>query len=616
MEFEQKAKKGILDRLTQCLIREKLVPCKVKHNVIIIGLQEEKSIHIHMKRKYQLNRFVIAEIVFHESGRISPIHDPIQLLEQLQSAGLFPASEETEGFKKELANSSANYALGLKKFAERQKEWLVNKEAHANSINWIGHTAAEDEFFSPLAFFEQLAVHGHTLHPCTKTKMGMSAEEVKAYSPECGGKPAVVYATVHKSLTSASLLRSGGVKELLFLQNEGLQEVFEQELNGCSMNPGEYELIPLHPWQAEHVLPDLYIQELQEKRIVLLHGWTEPSYALSSLRTLLPLAKGRNQPFHLKTAIRVQATSAVRTVSPASAMHGPMFTGLFRALARTEHFPSGLKLLAEEAGIHFKDSESEEREKNLAAMIRENPERSVAFHEGELAVPGVALISDSPFGNGSVLLEAVRLYKRTMNDRSLEQAAVNWIRDYSRLLFESCLPLMTRYGIALEAHLQNSIPVLKHGVPVRLIVRDYGGIKILNQRLRKAGHEFVFQVDTHVEAKNEAALQDTVSHALIQNHLGELIIQLVQELNMDELPLWEAAAEELERVFDELAEDPDAVSDRTALMEEELSLKSLVGMRLNHTIDNTYTKVPNPFATITRGGSKRAELQNGNETKS
>ncbi|WP_338780709.1 IucA/IucC family protein [Metabacillus sp. FJAT-52054] len=611
MNHIHNAQKGILDRLMQCLLREKLIPYKEEEGAINIELSKDSSIRIGVKRKFYLNRIEISDVSYILSSGTTRIETPEQLIHLLQLYGLFPESEEAAVFSRELQNSTENYQLSLKEFSKRQKSWLPYMEQYDNPISWIHQLAVENETFSPLAFFEQLAIHGHTLHPCTKTKMGMSLEEAAVYSPECGGMPEIVYAAVHKSRTAASLLKGTEIKTLLFQQNDALEEAFRNELDSQSLDPEEYELLPLHPWQAEHVIPELYYGELQDRLVVLIEGIKEPAFALASLRTLLPAAQGRKNPYHLKTAIRVQATSAVRTVSPASASHGPKFTQLFQELANRPDFPETLILVKEEGGIHFKDQgSSDEREKNLAAMIRENPEVYTDSANGELAIPGVALISDSPFGNGSLLTEAVRLYKNSKDSGSLEVAAEDWIRDYSRLLFQSVLPVMTRYGIALEAHLQNSIPVLKHGAPVKLIVRDYGGIKLYNKRLQKTGLEFVFQMETHVEALNAEALQDTVSHAIIQNHLGELIITLVKELNIKEEKFWEIASEEMDLVWNSLYDDPDAPADRQAMMERELSLKSLVGMRLKHTIDNTYTKVPNPFAAVKEGGSKRAELQN------
>ncbi|MTH54666.1 hypothetical protein GKZ89_14780 [Bacillus mangrovi] len=600
------AKMGILNRLVQSLIREQLVPYRIVGDELFIDLQQKASIRVEIKQMFFLSRFENGRIELLQGGASETIEEASKLIGLLQTHGLFPVTEEADHFKAELQNSEENYAIGLSSFYRRQSEWSPEK----NTLLWLEELAVEDDSFSPLAFLEQLAVHGHTLHPCTKTKRGMSKAEVRAYSPECGGRADIVYAAVHRSLTASSLLHGEKVKELLFRQNSRLESVFTNELQQRSLNPDDYECIPLHPWQAEHTVMDLYQNEYESGLILLLKGLREPALALASLRTLLPEGKGRNNPFHLKTAINVQATSAVRTVSPASAIHGPMFSKLFKELSSQKGFPKNLILLEEAAGIHFKDPESELREKNLAAMIRLNPELEISISSGEIAVPGTAFISDSPTGKGSFLLEAAALYKETMGIPTLEQAAKNWIGDYARVLFEALLPMMTRFGISLEAHLQNSIPVLKRGVPVRLMVRDFGGIKILNQRLQKSGKQFVFLKETHVEAENETALHDTAAHAIIQNHLGELIVQLVKELRINEAFLWETVYEEMEKVWSSLRDDPDMETDRKAMAGDELSLKSLVGMRLQYTIDNIYSKVPNPFAIVNKGGSMHAELQN------
>src|SRR2546430_12937025 len=67
----------------------------------------------------------------------------------------------------------------------------------------------------------------------------------------------------------------------------------------------------VHPWQAEHVL-DRY-PHLRPT------GETVPARPLMSLRTV-EIEPG----WHVKTAVDVQMTSAVRTVSPAAVRNGPV----------------------------------------------------------------------------------------------------------------------------------------------------------------------------------------------------------------------------------------------------------------------------------------------------
>src|SRR6185369_10197005 len=75
-----------------------------------------------------------------------------------------------------------------------------------------------------------------------------------------------------------------------------------------------------HPWQAAR---------LRERYPWLTDdGETGPARPLMSLRTVAPVDGGR----HVKTAVDMQITSAVRTVSPAAVHNGPILSALLRRL--------------------------------------------------------------------------------------------------------------------------------------------------------------------------------------------------------------------------------------------------------------------------------------------
>ena len=74
-----------------------------------------------------------------------------------------------------------------------------------------------------LADFEQCVVDGHPLHPCCRTRLGMSAEEVRAYAPE------------HHPVVDIELVQVPDGRWLA---------------TGAGMPP----LLPVHPWQRDHVL--------------------------------------------------------------------------------------------------------------------------------------------------------------------------------------------------------------------------------------------------------------------------------------------------------------------------------------------------------------------------
>nr|WP_279326065.1 IucA/IucC family protein [Bacillus sp. FJAT-47783] len=589
-----------MNRLLECLYRERLLdltliePLKLKSS-----LSTGAELTVKLQRTYQLNRFDLREVIWKEESKEKKITDPLTLLTLLQREAVFP-EESYQTLFKEVENSVQNYALSLQTFQSRVNE--INKGTHHNSIDWCLQQVQENNDFSPLAFFEQLIVHGHTLHPCTKTKLGFSKEEVVRYSPECGGEPSISFVAVKRDSTHVTSIEGERFSDLVYQEFPHLQALVRKELLEKGLIPDDYEIIPVHPWQLEHTLPTMYEEPIKKGELVILSEKRE-TYALASLRTLLAKKSGRQALFHIKTAINVQATSAIRTVSPPSTIHGPKLSTLFTTILQKEKaVAKKLSLLKEYSGIHYRskgetDEKAYELGKNLAAIIRQNPEELVSFESQEMAIPAVSLISDSPFSNKPVLLDVLNTFKKEHEIASDKEAVITFMKEYVALCFSTLIPFMTKYGVSFEAHLQNSIPVFQHGKPVRLIIRDYGGIKLYNKRLEKQGLSIELEKGSHLKATELDELYETFSHAVIQNHLGELIICLVKHLPIKEQELWEIVQMEWMNTFDHLKQP----QDQEMIRKPFISLKSLVKMRLYNSIENEFVAVNNPLWKMKEG---------------
>jgi siderophore synthetase component len=194
-------------------------------------------------------------------------------------------------------------------------------------------------------------------------------------------------------------------------------------------------LVPVHPWQAEHVL----------KRPG--EGGRLAAHPLMSLRTLA-LPDGP----HVKTALSARLTSSVRDVSVGSVAASAVLSAFAEDLApRMEgllHFTRTLGA----ATAHSPD---------LAAVWRESPRSYTA--PGERVLPVAALpftgLTDSPV----------------------------WLAGFARLALTAGSRLL-ELGVALEAHGQNLLVVLSgSGVPLRLVYRDLADIRVSPARLARHG---------------------------------------------------------------------------------------------------------------------------------
>lgn len=574
----EKADKTVLHTLIQAVIRERVFPTEWSYERKHVVLTLEKgTLHVPVAHEYILGHIDMGgELVFTgKKGESERIETTTSCLE------LFFWEEDKPSFYHEVLNSVTNYALALT-IAEDRKHQLS--------------TEAEDLFqyaqslASPLTFFEQWVIQGHTIHPCARTRMGLSTEEMAAYAPEWEGEPDVIPLAVHKSAFKMTSLDEDTVNSILFDEYPGLQTAFNKTCQKHGLRSEDYEIIPVHPWQFKHTVKVYYKAALEKKTILPIEDFKLSTAALISFRTLAPI--GSRTKHHIKTAVNMQMTSAVRTVSAASTKNGPTLSRLFKTiLQKDQELSHSLGMMSDVVGIHYAPRETENRhflQKNLASILRENPEQNLA--EGELAIPAASLIAASPVTGKRIVEEVVEKYG----------SASSFIRDYAQAVLPGLLTLITKYGISMEAHLQNCVVIFEDYTPKKAVLRDVGGIRIMNERLDRFFDEQPIDPSTNLLTDQKEELLDVFSHALFHNHFGEIIVTLARVSIVSESDLWAEVETVIEETYQQLEKDPEvcdeAVSDRKELLARPATMKALVKMRLTDQFtDNLYVDIPNPF---------------------
>jgi staphyloferrin A synthase len=346
---------------------------------------------------------------------------------------------------------------------------------------------------------EQSVVDGHPLHPCCRTRLGMSTLDVLRYAPE------------HHPVVRLHLVRVPPAR----WYGDGPP------------------LLLVHPWQRDHLL-DAYPWLAPVGRV--------PARPLMSLRTMAP-AGGTH---HVKTAVDVQMTSAVRTVSAAAIRNGPAVSALLAALA-----PPGLEVLAEDrAGAALVDGEPS---RSLAYLRRRVPRLGA----GEVAVPLAALAA------------AVRAGLPLRDPLGFFTALAG-------VLLDPLLHLLRR-GVALEAHGQNALVVLRDGHPARLLYRDFGGVRISPAALRARG---VRPPPLHGDLATDDpdALRAKLLAAAVSGALAEQVAAFSRGYGITPALLWTRAA-------------------RPGLREGRLPVKATTAMRLaTDPLTDVWASLPNPMA--------------------
>ncbi|QBP42575.1 IucA/IucC family protein [Paenisporosarcina antarctica] len=614
----QAGRRGISQRLFQALIREQIIDDERilwltgMDNSISIKLTSGKVLHADIKKWHSLGRFDVDGDLFVQDEQYSKILlHPVELVELLRNEGLLKeaTAEQYHRFKLEILNGAANFTLALTGADRRKKD--LTSTAHLlhiqTSLEWVMHQKKVDKRFSPLAFYEQWVVEGHPLHPGTKTKFGVSTADVIKYSPEWGGNPEVAFVAVSKKHCHTTSIDEQSVTSLLYQEYEGLHSVVDETLHILGLKVDQFEVIPVHPWQFEYTLPTLYKEEIEMKRIVPILSFRIPTQSLVSFRSLAPIQNRGQGRHHIKTAVNIQTTSAVRTVSPNSVENGPILSKIMASILEKENnFDGRFVVIQERAGAYYKslkESLSEEEnwtfKANLGSLLRENPENHIK-EENEIPMAAAALLAESPISGKLIAVELVEELAVHYQLSDQKEAASLFIQKYAEASLPGFLTLMVRYGISLEGHMQNSVSVFRNGELVRILLRDFGGIRILPERLEKHGYDAKFYPGSSIVTDQVDQLRNIISYSVIQNHFAELITCLVRSLEIEEDRLWEEVAIVCKAVFEDLKKDSSiaqqAEADEYELFQPTIHLKALTTMRLQGDITAyTFTQVQNPL---------------------
>ncbi|MES9684102.1 IucA/IucC family protein [Bacillus sp. AFS001701] len=572
----------------------------------LYSLNEDECLVISVSRTYAFNRIEVdGEILFVTEKEVTPINHSVELLEIVRHKKEFQYESEKfawEQLAKELINGSANLALSYAYWDQKKKE--LQKRASefkiTNVLDWVLFEKKLNSAFDSSLFFEQLSVEGHNLHPGTKTKIDMKAEDVFQYAPEFDGVATIQFVGILKERAQWCVKDEleEDANKLLFKVFPELRNVVEQQFQLQGHRLEEYVIVPVHPWQLENAIPVVYKQELHDQTIVPIRSFHVPCGSTSSFRTVVPLGNQERMNYAIKVAVNSQMTSTVRTISANTTNNSTIVTRLIKSIMEKEQVLSKQFVpVYEVAGYNFKKENDKQKNRNLSAVLRENIEL-FTFND-EVAIVGSSLFSESPISEKTIVSELIDQYGKTTN-KSIRQAAYQFVSEYANIALPGFLTLLVKYGIGLEGHLQNSVMVFKNGQPVRMLFRDWGGLRIYKERLRNNNLHVELYAGSITETDDLKEVHNKLFYTVFQNHLGELILQVCKEFGLNERELWQEIHQICDQVFDKLKADPkltkNVACDRESLYQMKVEHKALTKMRLDPTKKGySYAIVPNPL---------------------
>ncbi|MER6275269.1 IucA/IucC family protein [Streptomyces sp. NPDC059688] len=308
-------------------------------------------------------------------------------------------------------------------------------------------------------------------HPCfvaNNGRLGFGVHEYLSYAPETASPVRLVWLAAHRS--RAAFTAGVGIEYEDFVRQElGEATVgrFHGKLAGLGLDPADYLLIPVHPWQWWNKLSVTFAAEVARRHLVCLGEGDDEYLAQQSIRTFFNTSDPRKH--YVKTALSVLNMGFMRGLSAAYMEATPAINDWLAQLIENDPVlkSTGLSIIRERAAVGYRHLEYERAtdryspyRKMLAALWRESPVPSLRDGESLATMASLLHVDHEGASFAGALIERSGL------------APAEWLRQYLRAYYTPLLHSFYAYDLVYMPHGENVILVLADGVVRRAVYKD------------------------------------------------------------------------------------------------------------------------------------------------
>ncbi|MFF8020747.1 IucA/IucC family protein [Streptomyces sp. NPDC007896] len=321
------------------------------------------------------------------------------------------------------------------------------------------------------ASFQEIETGMTEGHPCfvaNNGRLGFGVHEYLSYAPETASPIRLVWLAAHRS--RAAFTAGVGIEYESFVREElgaGTVERFSAALTEQGLDPEDYLLIPVHPWQWWNKLSVTFAAEVAQRHLVCLGEGDDEYLAQQSIRTFFnTTSPGKH---YVKTALSVLNMGFMRGLSAAYMEATPAINDWLAQLVENDPVlkSTGLSVIRERAAVGYRHLEYEAAtdryspyRKMLAALWRESPVPSLQEGESLATMASLVHVDHTGASFAGALIERSGL------------TPVEWLRRYLRAYFTPLLHSFYAYDLVYMPHGENVILVLKDGAVQRAIYKD------------------------------------------------------------------------------------------------------------------------------------------------
>ncbi|MEH1013975.1 IucA/IucC family siderophore biosynthesis protein [Micromonospora sp. CPCC 206060] len=308
-------------------------------------------------------------------------------------------------------------------------------------------------------------------HPCfvaNSGRIGFGVHEYHRYAPETAEPVRLIWLAAHRdhtTFTCAADLDYGS--HLRAELGDDTLARFADTLTGLGLDPADYLLIPVHPWQWWNKMSVTFAGEIAQRRLVCLGEGADEYLAQQSIRTFFNITAPHRH--YVKTALSVLNMGFMRGLSAAYMEATPAINDWLADLIDNDPVlkGTGLTIIRERAAIGYRHRQYEAAtdryspyRKMLAALWRESP--VPALEPGRRLTTMAALLHTDRDGRS---LAAALIAQSGL-------APAVWLRRYFDAYLVPLLHSLYAHDLAFMPHGENVILVLHDGTVERAIFKD------------------------------------------------------------------------------------------------------------------------------------------------
>ncbi len=313
-------------------------------------------------------------------------------------------------------------------------------------------------------------MRGHPWFVVNKGRLGFSYDEYLAYAPESSNLQQLSWIAVKSLCAEYKAIKNLDYRKLI-VNELGADAVskFDLEMNNAGLNPEDYFYMPVHDWQWQRQIIQLFAKEIATQEIFWLGKSSDYYLPTQSIRSFNN--QSNKSKFQVKLPLSIFNTAVYRGLPNERTRLAPLLTAWIKEICHQDEFLQqiGLIMLGEVASISCPHQIYNQLhgipyqyQELLGVIWRENVNNYL--QAGEKVITMAALIhidnENQPF-----IMELIASSGLTIDE---------WLAKLFKIVIPPLLHWLYKYGVVYSPHGENTMLVLdENNCPKRLVIKDF-----------------------------------------------------------------------------------------------------------------------------------------------